>query len=683
LAWSITQAKASKESSLKAYLNFSPSRQKWATVTDHIILATAPPQSIEKARENPFLQTWTAPLKGPRSKRLNGDTKRMLKTAQKYKVNFTAIRMTPHLLAQLPAWYHLSANQKLIASNAAKCLLQKHNISKVVDLVRTSARLCHPAQHPTHRKNRNCTCQECASERNLGCRNPHKCATEAIARLNLIPPKHNPMKQDPPDGMSLTRSRKLRNERARQTDGVVTLDPSITCKESLAECFRIFTNPNRISTHLARRHKHRGPTPRCEEIAVYTDGACMDNGRKNARCGSGVWFAQDDPRNRALRIPGEAQSNQVGEIAAVIAAMEMVPPFQPVKIYTDSKYVIDGLTTHLESWENDGWINIKNARLFRKAAHLMRHRSAKTTMQWVKGHDGNPGNEASDALAKQGANKRHPDPLNLNIPEEFDIRGAKLPTLTQATAYKGILERKQHEPRNTTERNLQLTRTAIKRITGEIETNAAIWKHARKKTIRPIVQQFLYKTIHGTHMIGGYWRHINGYEEREKCATCNETESMSHILTRCREKNTQTIWQLAKALWPHRNIPWPEITLGTILGCGNITLRPNRPRRNDQRRQHKPSHQGPSRLFQILLSESAYLIWVLRCERVIQEKPLPNKEIRARWQHAINERLTIDKVTATRITRTKRFTKLVEDTWVPALGKEWGTPTIGDTAVRF
>ena len=181
--------------------------------------------------------------------------------------------------------------------------------------------------------------------------------------------------------MSLTRSRKLRNERARQIDGEITFDPSITCKESLAECFCVFTNPNRNSTHLARRYKHRGPTPRCEEITVYTDGTCMDNGRKNARCGSRIWFVQDELRNRALRIPGDAQSNQVGEIAAVIAAMEMVPPFQPVKIYTDSKYVIDGLTTHLETWENDGWIDIKNARLFRKAAHLMRHRSAKTTMQ--------------------------------------------------------------------------------------------------------------------------------------------------------------------------------------------------------------------------------------------------------------------------------------------------------------
>jgi len=42
---------------LKAYLNFSSSHQKWATVTDHIILAAAPPHLVKKARDNPFMQT--------------------------------------------------------------------------------------------------------------------------------------------------------------------------------------------------------------------------------------------------------------------------------------------------------------------------------------------------------------------------------------------------------------------------------------------------------------------------------------------------------------------------------------------------------------------------------------------------------------------------------------------------
>jgi hypothetical protein len=212
----------------------------------------------------------------------------------------------------------------------------------------------------------------------------------------------------------------------------------------------------------------------------------------------------------------------------------------------------------------------------------MRHRSAKMTMQWVKGHDRNQGNKGSDVLAKLGVNKRIPDPLNLEIPKDFDVQGAKLPTLMQVTAYKGILEQKQPEPRNTSERNLQLTRMAIKRITGEVETNAAIWRNMQRQVIRPIIQQFLYKTLYGTYLIGKYWRNINGYKERETCATCNETESMSHILTECREQYTQIVWWLAKNLWPHRNMAWPKITLGTILGCGCIHLQLNGQRRNNQ-----------------------------------------------------------------------------------------------------
>ena len=302
----------------------------------------------------------------------------------------------------------------------------------------------------------------------------------------------------------------------------------------------------------------------------------------------------------------------------------------------------------------------------------MRHRSARTTMQWVKGHDGNEGNEGSDALAKQWANRQHPDPLNLDIPKELDVQGAKLMTLMQATAYKGILEWKQHKARNTTTKNSQLTHLAIKRITGESETNATIWINTWKKIIRLIVQQFLFKSIHRTHLVRKYWGNINGCEDREICTTCNETETMSHILIHCKERNTQLIWTLVKTLWPHQNIPRPEIMLGTILGCGNITLQLEWMRINNQWRQWKMMHQGLTQLFQILLLELAYLIWVLRCERVIQEKLLTKGEIKARWYCAINDRLTIDKVTATKIIRTKRFTQLIEGTWEPALLRSKG-----------
>ena len=76
-----------------------------------------------------------------------------------------------------------------------------HSVSKVADLIKMSACLCHPAQHLAHQKNRSCTCHKCVRDRVMGCRNPHKCTDKAHTRLNLIPPKHNPMKQKPPDGI--------------------------------------------------------------------------------------------------------------------------------------------------------------------------------------------------------------------------------------------------------------------------------------------------------------------------------------------------------------------------------------------------------------------------------------------------------------------------------------------------
>ena len=157
----------------------------------------------------------------------------------------------------------------------------------------------------------------------------------------------------------------------------------------------------------------------------------------------------------------------------------------------------------------------------------------------------------------------------------------------------GILERKTHEPRNTTENNLRLTREAIHRVTGETETDATIWHNLRRQAIRPIIQQFLYKTMHGTYMIGKYWRPIPGSEEREICTTCNTTESMNHILTQCREENTQLIWRLAQNLWPHRNTPWPEIDLGIILGCGCINVQPN-DREGNNPQQRRKTLQGPT-----------------------------------------------------------------------------------------
>ena len=375
------------------------------------------------------------------------------------------------------------------------------------------------------------------------------------------------MTQTHNDNLSLTTRRKAYNVTARKENKGIIFDPSVTEKTSLADCFRIFTDPNRLSNVPAERQRQaRGINIPEESITVYTDGSCMDNGKENAKAGAGIWFAEGDSRNKAIRIPGPNQTNQVGEIAAVIAALESTPTFAPITIVSDSMYVIDGLTKYLNEWEDRGWIEIRNKEWFKRAAYLLRKRSAPTTFQWVKGHSGDKGNEECDRLAKEGADKRREDQFDLEIPDHFDVQGAKLSTLTQAIAYRGIRERAKKLERNTTQLNLEKIRGDLKDYTGEHVTDEGIWRSIRTKPIRLRVQQFFFKTIHGTQKIGRFWLNIEGYNHRAACNTCEDDETMNHILTECLHPTTRLIWSLAKTTWPHGDETWPEITLGTIIG---------------------------------------------------------------------------------------------------------------------
>ena len=291
-----------------------------------------------------------------------------------------------------------------------------------------------------------------------------------------------------------------------------------------------------------------------------------------------------------------------------------------MKIISDSQYAINGLTTHLPQWEDQGWIGIQNAPFFKKAAYLLRKRTAPTTFQWIKGHSGDDGNEECDRLAKEGARRLTPDDLDLEIPKEFDIQGAKLATLTQSSAYKGIRERKPPHHRPTTEHNIQCTREALEQYNREVETTEAIWHGLYNRDFRIKVRQFLFKAMHGTQKVGDYWAHILGAEERRTCRSCQVPETMDHILVSCRARTVRTIWYLARDTWPHQDIPWPEITKGLILGCGSISTAPTPQGLNENDDTPRYNQKGPLRLLHILITEAAHLIWVLRCERVIQGK---------------------------------------------------------------
>jgi hypothetical protein len=168
----------------------------------------------------------------------------------------------------------------------------------------------------------------------------------------------------------------------------------------------------------------------------------------------------------------------------------------------------------------------------------------------------------------------------------------------------------------------------------------------------------MWKCIHNAHRIRKYWENIPEHEHCSLCPVCNVEESMEHILLECNSTGPKVIWGLAKAMLEQKQATWPHVRYGTILGCCIARQKAQR------------SKGGTDRLFRIVATESAHLIWKLRCERRITQGDDPDKqhsieEIHNRWLSTMNQRLTMDRLLANRNRYGKKALKpaLVIATW--------------------
>ncbi len=137
------------------------------------------------------------------------------------------------------------------------------------------------------------------------------------------------------------------------------------------------------------------------EVVIYTDGACSGNP------GPGGWgvLMQFGQEKKEL-CGGEAQTtNNRMELMAAIVALETLKKPCQVQLFTDSTYVKNGITQWIKGWKAKGW-KTANRKPVKNVDLWKRLESALTPHQvewcWVRGHDGDPGNEQADFLARQG-----------------------------------------------------------------------------------------------------------------------------------------------------------------------------------------------------------------------------------------------------------------------------------------
>ncbi|KAF5383608.1 hypothetical protein D9615_003499 [Tricholomella constricta] len=140
-----------------------------------------------------------------------------------------------------------------------------------------------------------------------------------------------------------------------------------------------------------------------QEVQVYTDGSCLNNGKHNAAAGSGTFWGLHSHKNQALRVPGPGpQTNNRGEIFAVILALLEADPRKSLRVTTDSELVIREACYWAPLHDNMGW-DRPNGDLLQDMVKLLAARQAPTRFVWIKGHSGNEWGDAADRLAKEGA----------------------------------------------------------------------------------------------------------------------------------------------------------------------------------------------------------------------------------------------------------------------------------------
>ncbi len=141
-------------------------------------------------------------------------------------------------------------------------------------------------------------------------------------------------------------------------------------------------------------------------ISIYTDGACSGNPGIG---GWGVVILQNNKTPIYLHGGEISTTNNQMELMASIKALDYFNDSISATLFTDSKYVKDGIELWIKNWKNNGWKTsakkpVKNTKLWMKLdKQIQRHN---IDWQWIKGHIGHKHNEYADYLARKFINER-------------------------------------------------------------------------------------------------------------------------------------------------------------------------------------------------------------------------------------------------------------------------------------
>jgi len=169
-----------------------------------------------------------------------------------------------------------------------------------------------------------------------------------------------------------------------------------------------FIKNGKIENNLT---EHNNLNQNDDEIFVYTDGSCSNNGSDDCKAGIGVYFGENDIRNISSTFEGK-QTNNTAELKAILEAYNIIQDElkigKKIFIYCDSTYAIKCCTTYGQKMEKEGWNkDIPNKELV-KDIYQKCSKYKNLEFKYIKAHTDNNdihsiGNKMADKLAKKAS----------------------------------------------------------------------------------------------------------------------------------------------------------------------------------------------------------------------------------------------------------------------------------------
>ncbi|EJD35548.1 hypothetical protein AURDEDRAFT_75169 [Auricularia subglabra TFB-10046 SS5] len=630
---------------LGAYLAPAGSRPLWTFLADRLFVLAIPKKEARRvpveARRSPFSQAWK-----PNARKLPFILRSMLRVAKKYHLAMDAPAFPAALKLAAPIWSHQGLrDQTLLRAGRpeVRCLKFHHAVTTVDDLEEIAEQA-----GSDHEEESDCACEDCAADRSEGCRWPHRCQAFARDVLCELAPKWSTADTtvDPPSDLRGTFGTHSSDDADLATPCV--FDPRLDRGEHAAHYYRLFVHRLAIDGATAAETIQREPASRevvpqsLDAVTVYVAGA-LDHTRTACPTGGmGIMFPDGEGQDFAGSCPGAPHTHASSTALAVAMAVSLAPRGAPLHMVTRSRQVARMLTTDLRRHEDRGWMDTPgDSDSFRLAAAALRSRVAETTFTTVSKPALKEWPELKDTIkmAKVASDVGAAVDFDTDALAPFDAVGMAVVGITQREALRAIKHTTlpPHDYRRATRQNILEIQSSLLDRCDFAPTDWQVWTGLRSRDLSRGARNFLWRAIHGAHKMGAYFSKMpQPWKAYEKCATCGCLETLFHVLFECPDTHSDRIWESAQELLWHRGI-CKSIDLGTVLGCASVRLRGD----------HVYRDLAAERAFRIVVSETAFFLWKLRCEKRIQhaEEPawgISDEDALARWTALLRNRISMD-----------------------------------------